>query len=91
MNADIALIQQIVENHINQFIAAHRGRVVVEDVVDGIVYMSMEGGCQGCAMAKRTMRDFVFKVIKEHVPCITDVQDVTDHSKGTNPYFKKST
>jgi len=90
MNPDVALVQQVIDEHINSLIAAHRGRVVLEDIMDGKAYISMEGGCQGCAMAKRTMNDFVLKVLMQHVPCIVDVVDVTNHDKGTNPYFKKS-
>lgn len=91
MNPDVALVQQVIDEHINVLIAAHRGRVVLEEILDGKAYISMEGGCQGCAMAKRTINSLVLKVLMEQVPCITEVVDITNHDMGTTPYFKKST
>ena len=89
MNSDIAIAQKVVDDYVNPLIAAHGGKVTIEDIVDGKAHISMQGGCQGCAMAKRTMNDFVLRVLKHYIPCITGVQDVTDHSAGANPYFKK--
>ncbi|HEX9583161.1 MAG TPA: NifU family protein [Gammaproteobacteria bacterium] len=58
------------------------------EVKDDTVYIRFEGGCQGCAMADVTLRQGVEVMIKEQVPEIVAVVDVTDHAGGTNPYFK---
>lgn len=91
VSSEIALVQEVIDKHINSLLVAHRGSVFLEDILDGKAYITMSGGCQGCAMAKRTMQEFVLKVLMEHVPCIVEVVDVTNHERGTNPFFKKST
>jgi Fe-S cluster biogenesis protein NfuA len=38
-------------------------------------------------MSKQTMLDGVQTMITERVTTITKVRDLTDHSRGANPYF----
>ena len=38
-------------------------------------------------MAGVTLRDGVITTIKEEVPEVEEVVDVTDHASGENPYF----
>ena len=47
----------------------------------------LSGGCQGCAVAKVTLRQGIETALVRAVPEITRVVDVTDHQSGTNPYF----
>ena len=49
--------------------------------------MQLGGGCQGCGMASVTLRDGVVRMIKEGVPEVEEVVDVTDHGAGENPYY----
>lgn len=87
--SNVDIVRQIVDENINPLLAAHGGRVVVQNLIDGTVYISMEGGCQGCAMAKQTINQFVLKTLMQNIPCITEVVDITNHDAGTDPYFKK--
>ena len=48
----------------------------------------MEGGCQGCGMANVTLKQGVEVQIKQAVPSIREVLDVTEHADGTNPYYQ---
>ncbi len=52
------------------------------------MYIRLEGGCQGCGMADVTLKQGIEEQIKQAVPEITTVLDVTDHAGGTNPYFQ---
>jgi len=47
----------------------------------------MSGGCQGCASAQATLTLGIEKSIRQNVPEVTRVVDVTDHAGGENPYF----
>ena len=47
----------------------------------------MEGGCKGCSLALATMKGGIEKMIREAIPEIREVIDVTPHQEGTNPYF----
>ena len=52
------------------------------------VFVEMSGGCQGCAMSRMTLSQGVERMLKQALPEITAVHDVTDHSSGANPYFE---
>ncbi|MBN1826542.1 MAG: iron-sulfur cluster assembly accessory protein [Candidatus Eisenbacteria bacterium] len=72
-------VQALIDSEINPALASHGGFVEIHDVKDGKVYVRMGGGCRGCAMAHVTIRDGVEKVLKEKVPEIQGVVDITDH------------
>ena len=57
------------------------------NVVDTDVYVEMSGGCQGCALSRATLRQGVERMLREAVPELTAVHDVTDHASGENPYL----
>ena len=77
----------VVDSDINPAIAAHRGRVVVEGVDRGWIRLRFEGGCQGCSMAEVTLRQGIEPMLRQRVPDVVGVIDVTDHGAGTNPFF----
>ena len=80
----------VLERVINPSIASHGGRaelVAVED--EGTTaYLRLSGGCVGCGMAAVTLSQGIEVAIRESVPEITRVVDVTDHASGTNPYYE---
>ena len=80
-------VQALFDQYINPSIAAHGGYVSLLDVKDGIAYIEMGGGCQGCGMADVTLKQGIEVAIQEAVPEISAVVDTTDHASGTNPYF----
>lgn len=80
-------VQQVIEQRINPAIAAHGGYITLVDVKDDIVYIEMSGGCQGCGMARVTLRHGVERMIREAVPEVAGIEDVTDHASGENPYY----
>ena len=47
----------------------------------------MLGGCQGCGMAAATLRQGIEKILKDSIPELVAVVDVTDHDAGENPYY----
>jgi Fe-S cluster biogenesis protein NfuA len=79
-------IQDLIVRNINPQIASHGGSIALIDVHADTVFIRMQGGCQGCAMADVTLKQGVATQIKTMVPNITSVEDVTDHASGTNPY-----
>ncbi len=80
-------VQRVIDEHINPGVATHGGAVRLVDIRDGIVYLQMGGGCQGCGMASVTLTQGIKQVFTKLVPEIVDIQDVTDHAAGTDPYF----
>jgi len=80
-------VQKILEEEINPSLASHGGFVKLNDMRGTVVYLTLQGGCQGCASASYTLRNGIERILKARVPEVTEVVDVTDHSSGHNPYF----
>ena len=80
-------VQQAIDQYVNPGVAQHGGRVTLVDVRDNIVYLQMGGGCQGCGMASVTLSQGIERILREQVPEITGIEDVTNHSEGDSPYF----
>ena len=82
-------VQILLEQSINPSLAAHGGFAtlvgVKEDTSD--VYLTMGGGCQGCAMSRMTLTQGIQTAIKEAMPEVNEVVDVTDHAQGDNPFY----
>jgi Fe/S biogenesis protein NfuA len=68
-------------------VAGHGGRVDLIDVQDSTVLLRLAGGCQGCGMADVTLRQGIEQVLRQAIPEVRGIVDVTDHSSGANPYF----
>lgn len=80
-------VRQVIEVQINPAIAGHGGAVSLVEVRDGVVYLEMQGGCQGCGMAAATLAQGIRRILMETVPEIEDIVDVTNHAAGVNPYY----
>lgn len=80
-------VEQLLREQINPALAAHGGFAELKGVEDDKVYVTMGGGCQGCAVSAMTLRDGIARSIKEAIPEVTEVIDVTDHDSGENPYY----
>ena len=81
-------IQTVLDERINPAVASHGGHISLIDVQGDIAYVRLEGGCQGCGMADATLKQGIETEIREAVPAINQVLDVTDHAGGTNPYYQ---
>jgi Fe/S biogenesis protein NfuA len=80
-------VARVLIEQVNPGIASHGGAVILVDVRDRVAYVRMLGGCQGCGLASVTLTQGVERAIKEAVPEIIAVIDVTRHAQGTNPYY----
>lgn len=80
-------VRHVIEHQINPSIASHGGQVGLVDVREGVVYIRMSGGCQGCGMAAVTLSQGIHRILTETVPDIVDIVDVTNHDAGVNPYY----
>ncbi len=89
LSGDIAQrVSAVLERQINPAIAAHGGRADLVAVEEEVAYLRLSGGCAGCGMVAVTLGQGIEVAIKESVPEITRIVDVTDHAAGTNPYYE---
>ncbi len=89
LSGDVAQrVIQVLDAQVNPSIAAHGGRADLVAVEDGAAYLRLSGGCAGCGMAAVTLSQGIEVAIKQSVPEIVRIVDVTDHASGTNPYYE---
>ena len=81
-------VAQVIDRVVNPAIAMHGGRADLVAVEDDTVYVQLSGGCQGCGLATVTLTQGIEVSLKEAVPEIERVVDVTDHAAGSNPYYQ---
>jgi Fe/S biogenesis protein NfuA len=87
---DAQAVLRVLNEEINPSIASHGGFAELVAVEDGTAYLRLGGGCQGCGMAKVTLSQGIEVAIRDAVPAIVNVVDVTDHASGANPYFEQA-
>ena len=82
-------VVSVLEEAVNPSIASHGGRadLLALDTEQGIAYLRLSGGCQGCAMSQMTLKQGIETTLLEEVPELTKVIDVTDHGGGENPFY----
>ncbi|MGC1238743.1 MAG: NifU family protein [Acidimicrobiales bacterium] len=84
-----AIAVVVLEEQINPSIAQHGGRadLIAMDEEKGIAYIKLSGGCQGCSMSRLTLSQGIETSLRESIPEITKVLDVTDHASGEDPFY----
>jgi len=88
LTGDIAdKVRQLLAEAINPGLASHGGYADLVGVDGSTVFLTMGGGCQGCAMSAATLREGIQVAIKEAIPEVTEIVDVTDHEAGDNPFY----
>jgi Fe/S biogenesis protein NfuA len=82
-------VQALLEASINPSLASHGGfaTLVGVDEDKGDVFITMGGGCQGCSMSRMTLTQGIREAVKEAIPEVNEVVDVTDHTAGDSPYY----
>lgn len=81
-------LETLFDEQVRPALAAHGGNVEIVDVDNDILYLRLQGGCQGCSSSSATLKDGIARLVKQNFPDIQDVIDVTDHESGENPYFR---
>ena len=81
-------LQDLFDAQINPQIAAHGGMISLIGVKDKKAFVQFGGGCVGCGMLSVTLKQGVEVAVKEQVPDIEEIVDITDHNQGENPYYQ---
>lgn len=81
-------VNYVLWTEVNPMLASHGGEVsLVEVVNDNVAVLKFGGGCQGCSSVDVTLKDGVEKTLREHVPELGEIRDVTDHDDRSNAYY----
>ena len=82
-------INYVLFNEVNPALAAHGGEVMLVEVTeDNFAVLQFGGGCQGCGMVDATLKGGVEKTLLEHLPQLSGVKDITDHSDRSQAYYQ---
>lgn len=80
-------VKDVLDAQVNPAVSAHGGEIVLVDVRGSEIFIEMVGGCQGCALSRMTLKQGVERMVRQAVPEISAVHDVTDHTSGDNPFY----
>lgn len=83
-----ARVMEVIETMVNPGIASHGGYATLLSVDNDTAFITMGGGCQGCASSKATLKQGIEVAVKGAVPEIVHVIDMTDHASGASPYLR---
>lgn len=83
-------ISLILDENVNPAIAMHGGKAELVSVDGTVAFLRLAGGCQGCGMAQVTLRQGIERILRESIPELSEVVDVTDHASGADPYYQSS-
>jgi Fe/S biogenesis protein NfuA len=83
-------VARVLTESVNPSIAMHGGAAELVSVDGTVAYLRLSGGCQGCGLAQVTLSQGIDRILREAIPELTEVVDVTDHGAGSNPYYQPS-
>ena len=81
-------VQELLDTEVNRSIANHGGKISIVDVSEGKLFITMSGGCQGCASSQVTLRHGFEVMVKRVAPEIVEIVDATDHAAGKEPFYR---
>ena len=82
-------VQELLDKEVNRSIANHGGKISIVEVRQGKLFITMSGGCQGCASSQVTLRQGFEVMLKRVAPEIEEIVDATDHAAGTQPFYPR--
>lgn len=89
-DAEVRLaVQELLDREVNRSIASHGGKISIVDVSEGKLFITMSGGCQGCASSQVTLRQGFEVMVKRVAPEIVEIVDATDHAAGKEPFYRR--
>lgn len=80
-------LEALFDEQVRPALAAHGGNVEIVDLDNNVLFLRLQGGCQGCSSSSATLKQGIQTLVKQNFPEITDVVDITDHESGENPYM----
>ena len=83
------IVQQLMDKEVNLSIANHGGKISLVDIREGKLFITMSGGCQGCASSQVTLRQGFALMVKKVAPEILEIVDATDHAAGKQPFYPR--
>lgn len=71
---NIEEVKNIIERDIRPYIEADGGKINLNRVEDGVVYVELAGACAGCPGAAMTLKGGVERVLQSKIPAVKSVE-----------------
>lgn len=75
---------------VRPYLTSHGGDVELVRIDQGVAFVRLTGACQSCGSATETLRDSVAEALLEHLPEITEVQEVAPDAAPTTVFIPLS-
>jgi len=76
-------IRRVLREEIQPDLESHKGVVELVDLRDGVAYVSLGGGCQGCSSAAITVGQDIAAALWRHIPELEGIEDASAHEDPT--------
>ena len=67
-------VDKLIEEHVTPSIASHGGFIKLDRIEDNIVYLELQGACDGCPSSLITLKSGIENLLKFYIPTIKEVQ-----------------
>lgn len=84
------IIEQIIElldTRIRPAVAQDGGDIIFDGYEDGIVFLKMQGACEGCPSSTLTLKSGIENMMRHYIPEVIEVRDaggIDDYRSGEN-------
>lgn len=72
----VATIKELIETRVRPAVAQDGGDILFHGFEEGVVYLHMQGSCQGCPSSTATLRHGIESMLKHYVPEVVEVRAV---------------
>lgn len=76
-------IRRVLHDEIQPDLESHKGVVELVEMRDGVAYVSLGGGCQGCSSAAITVGQDIAAALWRRIPELEGVEDASAHEDPT--------
>ncbi len=69
-------IKELIDTHVRPAVAQDGGDIVFHEMIDGVVYLKMQGACSGCPSSTITLKNGIENMLRHYIPEVKEVRAV---------------
>ncbi len=75
-NEVVLQIKELIETRVRPAVAQDGGDILFSRFEDGVVYLRMQGACQGCPSSTATLKMGIENMLRHYIPEVVEVRPV---------------
>ena len=72
----VATIKDLIETRVRPAVANDGGDITFRGFKDGVVFLHMQGSCQGCPSSTATLKHGIQNLLRHFVPDVVEVRPI---------------